>query len=66
MAIAYVRTEGAMGANFNMDIGSAGTNRLVTVHIGDETASLIGITGVTVDGKSCTKLHDIVNTIGNE
>ncbi len=64
MAIAYVRTEGAMGANFNMDIGSAGTNRLVTVHIGDETASLIGITGVTVDGKSCTKLHDIVNTIG--
>ena len=64
MAVAYVRTAGALGANFNIDIGSAGTDRLVTVHIGDEQASLIGITAVTVDGKSCTKLHDIVNTIG--
>ena len=53
-----------MGANFNLDIGTAGTNRLVTVHIGDERNTLIGITGVTVDGKSMTKLHDIVNTIG--
>ena len=64
MAIAYVRTAGAMGANFNIDIGTAGTDRLVTIHIGDERSSLIGITAVTVDGKSCTKLHDIVNTIG--
>ena len=62
--VEYVRTAGAMGANFSLDIGTAGTDRLVTVHIGDEQAALIGITAVTVDGKSCTKLHDIVNTIG--
>lgn len=64
MAIAYVRTAGAAGANFNLDIGSAGTDRLVTITIGDERATVIGITGVTVDGKTCTQLHDIVNTIG--
>lgn len=62
--ITYERTAGAMGANFNLDIGTAGTDRLVTIHIGEEQASLIGITAVTVDGKSCTKLHDIVNTLG--
>ena len=62
--IVYVRTAGALGANFSMDIGTAGTDRLVTIHIGDERATLIGVTAVTVDGKSCTKLHDIVNTIG--
>jgi len=64
MAISYVRTSGAAGVNFSFDIGTAGTDRLVTVHIGDERGTLIGITGVTVDGKSMTKLHDIVNTIG--
>jgi len=64
MAIAYVRTAGALGVDFSMDIGSAGTNRLITIYIGDEKASLNAITGVTVDGKSCTLLHDIVNTLG--
>ena len=64
MAVAYVRTAGSLGVNFSFDIGTAGTDRLVTIIIGDEQASLIGITGVTVDGKTCTKLHDIVNTIG--
>ena len=63
-SIVYVRTAGALGANFNMDIGTAGTNRLVTVHIGCEAATLIAVTAVTVDGKSCTLVHDIVNTIG--
>ena len=64
MPIAYSTTAGANGANFSLNIGTAGTNRLVTVHIGDEQASLIGITGVSVDGKACTLLHNIVNTIG--
>ncbi len=64
MAVAYSTTAGANGANFSLNIGAAGTNRLVTVHIGDERSSLIGITGVSVDGKACTLLHNIVNTIG--
>lgn len=64
MPVAYVRTAGANGANFSLNIGTAGTDRLITVNIGDEVATLIGITAVTVDGKSMTKLHDIVNTIG--
>ncbi len=62
--IQYVRTAGALGANFSMDIGTADTDRLVTIHIDQEIATLLSVTAVTVDGKAATKLHDIVNTIG--
>ena len=64
MPVAYSTTAGADAANFSLNIGSAGTNRLVTVHLGCEIATLIAVTAVTVDGKSCTLIHDIVNTIG--
>jgi hypothetical protein len=64
MAIAYVRSAGnAGGYSFSMDIGTAGTNRLVTVHVGDENKSILH-TGATVDGKSCTVIHSVVNTTG--
>lgn len=64
MAIAFVGTGGALATSFSFDIGTAGTDRLVTVHLDLESTGLIAVSAVTVDGKSCTLIHDIVNTIG--
>lgn len=56
-------TAGASGNSLSLDIGTAGTDRVVVV-FGSDEASSSQITGVTVDGKSCTAVHAVVNPDG--
>ncbi len=60
---AFVRSGGTTGTSFSMDIGSAGTNRLVVVTADDESDGN-SLTGVTVDSKSCTKVTEADNPSG--
>jgi subtilisin-like proprotein convertase family protein len=48
--------------SFSFDIGSAGTNRLVVVTAGDESSGT-NLTGVTVDGKTCTLIATANNNL---
>lgn len=65
MAIAYVRTAGTNGgSSFSFDIGTAGTDRLVVISVGRELDSLLPVTAISVDGKSCTLIENIFNDIG--
>jgi len=59
----FVRSGGTTGTSFSMDIGSAGTDRLVVVTADDESDGN-SLTGVTVDGKSCTKVTEADNPAG--
>jgi len=62
--ISYVRSGGiSQGTSFTFDVGTADTNRLVTVHVGEESTVNASLS-ITVDGKSCTLVHDIVNLNG--
>ncbi len=60
---AFIRSGGATGTSFSMDIGSAGTNRLVVVIAGDESTGT-SLTDVTVDSKSCNKVTEADNPTG--
>ncbi len=62
-AITYVRSNGSAGTWTTLDIGSAGTDRLVVVFAGDESAGT-NLSAVTVDGKSCTLVARANNTVG--
>jgi hypothetical protein len=60
----YVRSGGASAAtSFTMDIGAAGTQRLVTIGASLEGSSP-GLTGVTVDGKAATLVSAAENPDG--
>lgn len=59
----FIRSGGFTGTSFSMDIGSAGTNRLVVVIAGDESDGN-SLSGITVDGKNCTKVTEADNTSG--
>jgi hypothetical protein len=62
-AVSFVRSGGVTGSSFSFDIGSAGTDRLIVVIVGDEQASgQTDLTGVTVDGKSCNLVTISHNT----
>jgi len=64
MAIAISTSAGASGANtVALNIGSAGTDRLVVIALGVENATN-DVTGVTVDGKSATLIHEAENPDG--
>ncbi len=47
------------------DIGSADTNRVVIVFVGTELDSGVSLSGITVDGKNCTKITEAYNPDGN-
>ena len=49
------------GTSVSLDIGTAGTDRLVVVIAGDESDT-VNLTGVTVDGNACTNIA-IANNI---
>ena len=59
----FVRSAGAAGASFSIDVGSPNADRLLVVHHGQETQSS-NVTSVTVDGKNCALVLSTVNTIG--
>ncbi len=60
-AITYVRSGGVTGTSFSLDIGTAGTDRLVVVFLGNEGTEQPA-TQVTIDGKNANlvrKAHNI-------
>ena len=59
----FVRTAGAAGNSFSIDVGSPNSDRLLVIHYGQETQSS-NVTSVTVDGKNCALVLSTVNTIG--
>ena len=61
MAITREYTAGATGTSCTLNIGTAGNNRLVVVFTNDESTNQL--TGVTVDGKSCTKIAHAANSV---
>lgn len=61
--INFIRSGGVTGTSFSFDIGTAGTDRLVSILAGDESQGT-NLTGVTVDGKSCTLVKVANNTDG--
>ena len=65
-AARYVRSGGVTGTSFSLDIGSAGTDRVVMVFAGDESTGT-NLTGATVDGKACNLVTraDNANGLGN-
>ncbi|MFQ5908897.1 MAG: hypothetical protein ACE5JE_08770 [Thermoplasmata archaeon] len=59
----FVRSGGTSGTSFSMDIGTAGTNRLVVV-MADHESTGTSLTDVTVDSKSCNKVTEADNPDG--
>jgi hypothetical protein len=62
--IQFVGSGGTTGTSFSMDIGSAGTNRLVVV-IADDESTGTNLTGATVDGNSCNLVARADNPTGS-
>ena len=63
-AITYVRSNGTgSSTSTTLDIGSAGTDRLVVV-FADHESTGVNLTGATVDGKSCTLVAIADNPTG--
>lgn len=60
---ALVRAGGATGTSLTIDIGDAGNNRLIAIFAGDESDGT-SLTGVTVDGKTATKVTEADNPSG--
>lgn len=62
-AISYVRSGGNGDTSMTLDIGSAGTDRLVVVFLGNEGTQQPD-TQVTVDGNNCILVIKAHNTVG--
>jgi len=62
-AISFVRANGDTGTSTTLDIGTAGTDRLVVVFADDESTG-ISLTNVTVDTKGCNKVTEADNPDG--
>jgi hypothetical protein len=61
----YVRANATAGSlSTTLDIGTAGTNRLVTVYAMTEADAASALSSVTVDSKSCTLVQAAHNTEG--
>lgn len=63
MAIEFVRAAGSSGTSLSFNIGTAGTDRLVIVYVGDESETT---TNATISVGTASKTHDelIINTTG--
>lgn len=63
MAVAtYVRSGGSTTSSFSLDIGTAGTDRLVAVSLSGR--GVVGASAVTVDGKACNLAKQEIHTQG--
>lgn len=61
--ISHDGSGGVTGTSFSFNIGTAGTDRLVAVMVGDENSGT-SLTGVTVDGNACNKIAEADNSVG--
>lgn len=65
MAGAYVSTQSGNDADTTIDCGTSGTDRIMVFGIGVEDTAVDTLSGITVDGKSCTYRGFVENTGGD-